>query len=57
MYVTDTGVEEEETTSAVLRVSDIGKIVITGGGLIEVGSKVNISVQVFDDRGYQFELW
>ena len=55
--MTDTGVEEEETTSAVLRVSDIGRIEITGGGLIEVGSKVNISVQVFDERGYQFELW
>ena len=50
--VVDEGVEEVETASAVLHVSDIGDIQITGGGLIEVGSNVNISVQVFDTRGY-----
>jgi hypothetical protein len=53
--IKDLGVEEEETAEATLFVSDISTIELLGGGLIEEGNNVNVSVKVFDAHGHQFK--
>jgi hypothetical protein len=51
----DLGVELQTEAQATLIVSDIERIEIAGGGLIEIGDKCNVTVRVFDSQGHQFD--
>jgi hypothetical protein len=53
--VEDLGVEQLQTAEAVLLVSDVIRLELTGGGLIEEGNSVNLTVKAFDIRGKQFD--
>jgi nuclear pore complex protein Nup210 len=55
VVIEDLGVETLETASAELLVSDIYRIELTGGGLIEQGNKMNLTIEVFDSQNRKFD--
>ena len=54
IIVEDLGVEVLETASAEFLVSDIYRIELTGGGLIEVGNSMNLTIEVYDSQNKKF---
>ena len=54
IIVEDLGVQILETASAELLVSDIYRIELTGGGLIEVGNSMNLTIEVYDSQNKKF---
>lgn len=55
IIIEDLGVEILETASAELLVSDIYKIELIGGGLIEQGNKMNLTIEVYDSQNRKFD--
>lgn len=53
--VEDYGVEKLETATALLLVSDVSKIELIGGGLMELGNTMNLTIKAFDSQGKQFD--
>jgi len=53
--VEDLGVEDLETSSAELLVSDIFRIILVGGGLIEKGSETDLKIEVYDSQNKKFD--
>ena len=51
----DLGVELQTEAEATLIVSDIERIEIDGGALIQIGDKCQVRVRAFDSQGHQFE--
>ena len=54
IVVEDLGVEMLETASAELLVSDMYRIELTGGGLMEVGNSLNLTIEVYDSQNKKF---
>lgn len=52
IFANDLGVELQQTANATLLVSDISWIILEGGGLIEEGNSLNLTVKVFDSQGF-----
>lgn len=55
ILVEDLGVETVETATAELLVSDIYRIELSGGGLIEQGNRVNLTIVVYDSQNKRFD--
>ena len=53
--VEDYGVEMIERASAELLISDIYRIELIGGGLIEQGNSMNVSIEVYDVHNRKFD--
>lgn len=52
VFANDFGVEPFSSANATMLVSDINKIILEGGGLIEEGRDLNLTVKVFDSQGF-----
>lgn len=48
VFANDLGVEPLSNANATMLVSDINKITLEGGGLIEQGWDLNLTVKIFD---------
>lgn len=55
IMVEDLGVEALETATAEFLVSDIYRIELIGGGLIEQGNSINLTIAVYDSQNKKFE--
>ena len=55
ILIEDLGVETVESATAELLVSDIYRIELTGGDLIEQGDSLNLTIKVYDSQNKQFE--
>jgi hypothetical protein len=55
IMVEDLGVDVLETSTAELLVSDINRIELSGGGLIEKGNNVNLTIEVYDSQNKKFD--
>ena len=55
IVVEDLGVEKVEYATATLLVSDVAKIELIGGGLIEQGNSMNLTIVAYDSQGKAFD--